>query len=90
VGATEAKQDIYEQPEWSTYSSMMEDRLPATVTKLDRGKYEVTPSSALPVGEYGIVLRPLNKSMKFNGKDVMNGSGAGMVFSSVWSFSIQP
>ena len=90
VGATEAKQDIYEQPEWSTYSSMMEDRLPATVTKLDRGKYEVTPTSALPVGEYGIVLRPLNKSMKFNGKDVMNGSGAGMVFSSVWSFSIQP
>jgi hypothetical protein len=90
VGATEAKQDVYEQPEWSTYSSMMEDRLPATVTKLDRGKYEVTPTAALPVGEYGIVLRPLNKGMKFNGKDVMNGSGSGMVFSSVWSFSIQP
>ena len=89
VGATEAKQDAYEQPEWSTYSSMMEDRVPATVNKLDRGKYELTPSAALPVGEYGIVLRPLNKSMKFNGKDVMNGSGSGMVFSSVWSFSIQ-
>jgi len=90
VGATEAKQDVYEQPEWSTYSSMMEDRVPATVNKLDRGKYELTPSAALPVGEYGIVLRPLNKTMKFNGKDVMNGSGSGIVFSSVWSFSIQP
>jgi hypothetical protein len=90
VGATEAKQDVYEQPEWSTYSSMMEDRVPATVNKLDRGKYELTPTAALPVGEYGIVLRPLNKAMKFNGRDVMNGSGSGMVFSSVWSFSIQP
>jgi hypothetical protein len=90
VGATEAKQDVYEQPEWSTYSSMMEDKVPATVTKLDRGKYSLTPTAPLPVGEYGVVLRPLNKAMKFNGKDVMNGSGAGMVFSSVWSFSIQP
>ncbi len=43
----------------------------------------------LGTGEYGIVLRPISKTMKFSGADVARNQGNGKVLNSVWSFEVK-
>jgi hypothetical protein len=53
------------------------------VKKISSGVYEVSASQPLEAGEYGIVLRPISKAMKFSGADVARNQGNGKVFNSV-------
>jgi hypothetical protein len=89
VGANEAKQDTAQGMNWEVYSSFVEQRVPAQVQKSESGKAHVSPSAALAAGEYGIVLRPVNKSKKFSGSDISQNQGEGVLFNSVWSFSVK-
>jgi hypothetical protein len=91
VGATQAKQDVLESStmDWEIYSSFIEERVGAQATKLSSGEYKLQAAAALPAGEYGVVLRPLNKSKKFSGSSVAQNSGEGLLFNSVWAFAVK-
>ena len=91
VGATQAKQDVLESStmDWEIYSSFMEERVGAQATKVSSGEYKLQAAAALPAGEYGVVLRPLNKSKKFSGSSVAQNSGEGLLFNSVWAFAVK-
>ncbi|HZR33075.1 MAG TPA: hypothetical protein VFA76_14615 [Terriglobales bacterium] len=89
VGATEAKQDIAQGTDWQLYSSFVEQRMPTQNKKTAPGQAQISPSSALAPGEYGIVLRPVNKSKKFAGSDIAQNQGEGVLFNSVWSFAVK-
>ncbi len=91
VGATHASADVVEstQPEWQAYSSFVEDRVPVQNKKVGPGHMQVTVSSPLPLGEFGVVLRPIDKKKRFSGSDVSNNSGDGLIFNSVWSFAVK-
>src|SRR5205807_8939742 len=78
VGATQAKQDAFEASEWEMYSSFMEDRVAVQPKNLGPGHYSLEPSATLPAGEYGVVLRPVNKTEKFSGSSVAQNSGEGV------------
>jgi len=58
------------------------------VTKVATGRYLLQPSDGLLPGEYGIVLRPVNKEKKFSGSNVSQNLGEGLVFNCVWSFEV--
>ena len=90
VGATEAKQDVFESQtmDWQVYSSFVEDRVSAQAKKSGVGQYELNPNAPLASGEYGVALRPLNKDKKFSSSSVQQNSGDGMLFNSVWAFSV--
>jgi len=90
VGATEAKQDVFESQasDWQVYSSFVEDRVAAQAKKVAAGQYQLSPNAALAAGEYGVALRPLNKGKKFSAASVQQNSGDGMLFNSVWAFSV--
>jgi hypothetical protein len=91
VGATQAKEDAMEASatDWGIYSSFVEDRVAAQVQKVSAGNYQLQASAALPAGEYGIVLRPVNKEKKFSGSSIGQNVGDGLIFNSVWAFEIQ-
>jgi hypothetical protein len=46
-------------------------------------------SGGLAPGEYGVVLRPVNKAKKFSGNNVAQNLGDGLVFNCVWSLEVQ-
>jgi hypothetical protein len=91
VGATQAKQDVLESStmDWEIYSSFIEERVGAQATKVSSGEYKLQTAAALPAGEYGVVLRPLNKAKKFSGSSVAQNSGEGLMFNSVWAFAVK-
>lgn len=90
VGATEVKQDAVQSPaaEYPMYSSFVEEPGPSQFTKVAAGDYQLQASSALTPGEYAVVLRPVSKDKKFTGNSIMQNTGDGLVFNSVWSFSV--
>jgi hypothetical protein len=91
VGATDAKSDtvLNVAPEWEVYSSFIEDRQPASVTKVASGHAQIFPAAALTPGEYAVVLRPVSKNKKFSGAEVAQGQGTGLLFNSAWSFTVK-
>jgi hypothetical protein len=91
VGATQAKQDVLDSSamDWQVYSSFVEERMAVQSQKSERGQYKLQSSSPLGAGEYGIALRPLNKDKKFSGSSVAQNSGDGLMFNSVWAFSVR-
>jgi hypothetical protein len=90
VGATQARQDVFESSamDWEVYSSFVEERVSAQPRRIAPGQYQLQPSAALQPGEYGVVLRPLNKSKKFSATGVSQDTGDGLAFNSVWGFSV--
>lgn len=92
VGATQGKEGASTDSavDWQVYTKFLEDRLKVKSEKLGPGKYKITPASPFLPGEYAVVLRPINKSMKFSGADISRGRGDGMLFNSVWSFQVTP
>lgn len=91
VGATQGKEDASSSPaaDWQIYNGFLEERVPLNAHKTGRGQYQISPSSPLLPGEYGVVLRPVLKSKKFSGGDVARNQGDGMMFDAVWSFQVQ-
>jgi hypothetical protein len=91
VGATAAKASEMQSSEanWDLYASFVEQRVPTQTTKVASGRYQLQASGGLAPGEYGVVLRPVNKTKKFSGSNVSQNVGDGLVFNCVWSFEIQ-
>jgi hypothetical protein len=91
VGATPVKGTEMQssRAEWDMYASFLEQRVPSQATKVASGRYQVQASGGLTPGEYGLVLRPVNKAKKFSGNNVAQNVGDGLVFNCVWSFEVQ-
>ena len=91
VGATQAKQDVFESSamDWEVYSSFVEERVSTQPKRIASGQYQLQLSAALQPGEYGVVLRPLNKSKKFSASSVSQNGRDGLAFNSVWAFGVQ-
>ncbi len=90
VGATKGKEDALRsyKADWELYSSFVEEKIPATLNQSASGRFELAPAAPLPPGEYALVLRPIAKNKKFSGTDLTNNQGEGMLFNSVWTFSV--
>lgn len=90
VGATQGKEDARSDnaADWEIYSAFVEDRVAVQLDKLSTGDYNVSPQTPLLPGEYAVVLRPIEKNMKFSGGDVARGQGAGLMFNTVWTFQV--
>jgi hypothetical protein len=91
VGATSANPAEMQSSEanWDMYASFVEQRVQAQATKIASGRYQLQASGGLAPGEYGLVLRPINKGKKFSGTNVAQNVGDGLVFNCVWSFEVQ-
>jgi hypothetical protein len=68
--------------------SFIEDRIPIRTNKLERGHVELEPQQPLDVGEYAIVMRPVNSTYKISFKDIVARAGEGLLIGSVWDFSV--
>lgn len=91
VGATPVRGTEMQSSEanWDLYASFVEQRVPTQATKVASGRYQLQASGGLAPGEYGVVLRPVNKAKKFSGNNVAQNVGDGLVFNCVWSFEVQ-
>jgi len=90
VGAKKADPDAYKLNKWDTYTDFVEERIPIRSEKLGRGRFLITLERALEGGEYGVVLRPIQRSKIFSGEDIANRKNSGVLFDTVWSFSLAP
>lgn len=90
VGAKKADPDAYKSNKWDTYSDFVEERIPMRSEKLGRGRFLITLERALEGGEYGVVLRPIMRSKIFSGDDIANRKNSGVLFDTVWTFSLAP
>lgn len=90
VGATQGKEDMGASAaaDWEVYSHFLEERVAVQTKKLAPGKYQIAPASELEPGEYAVVLRPISKSKKFSGGDVMRAQGDGLLFDAAWTFQV--
>lgn len=91
IGASQGKENAYSSSsvDWQAFSNFMQDPAPTQVKKIASGIYEISASQPLEAGEYGIVLRPISKTMKFSGADVARNQGNGKVINSVWTFEVR-
>jgi hypothetical protein len=91
VGASQGKENAFSSSavDWQAFSNFLQDQAPAQVKKISPGVFEISASMPLEAGEYGIVLRPVSKTMKFSGADIARNQGNGKVFNSVWSFEVK-
>ncbi|MGH9384798.1 MAG: hypothetical protein ACRD2N_10980 [Vicinamibacterales bacterium] len=91
VGATEGKTGATTGTvvDWPVYSAFVEDRVAAETSQPAAGTWRLAATTALLPGEYGIVLRPVKKDHRFAGAQVARNQGEGLVFNSVWSFSLK-
>jgi hypothetical protein len=91
VGASQGKEDAYSSSsvDWQAFSNFVQDPAPTQVKKISPGIFEISASIPLEAGEYGIVLRPISKTMKFAGADVARNQGNGKVFNSAWTFEVK-
>jgi len=91
VGASQGKADTMQDSSanWEVYSSYVEEKVPVRASKLGSGHVQISPASPLAAGQYGVVLRPRNKSKRFAGTDVANNQGEGLIFNSVFSFAVK-
>jgi hypothetical protein len=91
VGATSTNPSEFQnsQADWNLYSSFVEQRIPAQATKVGAGRYTLQTGAGLGAGEYGVVLRPVNKDKKFAWSSIGQNQGDGLIFNCVWSFEVQ-
>jgi hypothetical protein len=91
VGASQGKENAFSSSavDWQAFSNFLQDQAPTQIKKVSPGVFEVAAQAPLEAGEYGIVLRPLSKTMKFSGADIARNQSNGKVFNSVWTFEIK-
>jgi hypothetical protein len=91
VGATSTTPSQFQnaQADWNLYSSFVEQRIPLQATKVSAGRYTLQTGAGLTAGEYGVVLRPVNRDKKFAGSSIGQNQGDGLIFNCVWSFEVQ-
>ena len=90
VGAKTADPEAYKSNNWDTYTDFLEERIPMRSDKRGRGRFLLTLERNLDGGEYGVVLRPIARSKIFAGDDIANRRNSGVLFDTVWSFSVAP
>jgi hypothetical protein len=90
IGATQGKEDARSSvaADWKMYSHFVEEPVATRPEKLGAGRYKIAPASELLPGEYGLVLRPISKTKKFSGGDVVRAQGDGLMFDAVWTFQV--
>jgi hypothetical protein len=91
VGASQGKENEFSSSavDWQGFSNFLQDQVPTQIKKVSPGLFEISAQAPLEAGEYGIVLRPLSKTMKFSGADIARNQGNGKVFNSVWTFDVK-
>lgn len=89
IGATEGKtaSATAMKPDWELYQNFVEEVVARDSRKTGAGKWEITAS--LPPGSYAVVLRPVSKSKKYSGREIVNNLRDGLVFNSTWAFDVQ-
>jgi hypothetical protein len=90
VGAKKDDPEAYRKKEWSIYSEFIEERISIHSNRRGRGHFMISMERALEGGEYGVVLRPTSRSKVFSGDDIANRKNSGVLFDTVWSFSVTP
>jgi hypothetical protein len=91
VAASQGKENAVSTSavDWQAFSNFVQDQAKGQVKKIAPGVFEISAAMPLEAGEYGIVLRPLSKTMKFSGADVARNQGNGKVLNSVWTFAVK-
>jgi hypothetical protein len=91
VGASQGKENEFSSSavDWQGFSNFLQDQAPTRIKKVSPGLFEISAQAPLEAGEYGIVLRPLSKTMKFSGADIARNQGNGKIFNSVWTFDVK-
>lgn len=89
VGAAKTK---LSEAEGVPTGPVIEESVAAKLTQLERGRYRVSLHSAVPPGEYALVLRPVPKKGRRRNEpetlgDLMGETG-GDIFYMTWDFSI--
>jgi hypothetical protein len=88
IGAQKAKAKQFQSNDPSELN-FIEERIPISVTKLERGRVVVTPQQQpLAPGEYGLVLRPASRARKVSLKGIASRQGEGLLLGLVWDFSV--
>jgi hypothetical protein len=73
---------------------IIEETVVTQSTRLDRGRYRVTPRGALAPGEYALVLRPIEEPARRRGRDTeaslgeLLGGSTSQILYLTWEFSI--
>jgi hypothetical protein len=73
---------------------IIEETVVTQSTRLDRGRYRVTPQRALAPGEYALVLRPIEEPARRRGRDTeaslgeLLGGSTSQILYLTWEFSI--
>ena len=73
---------------------IIEETVATQSTRLDRGRYRVTPEGALTPGEYALVLRPIEEPARRRGRDSeaslgeLLGGSTSQILYLTWEFSI--
>jgi hypothetical protein len=90
VGAKKDDPEAYKKKEWSAYSEFIEERIPIRSNRIGRGHFALSLERLMEGGEYGVVLRPTSRSKVFSGDDIASRKNSGVLFDTVWSFSVAP
>lgn len=92
LGVTQMKEtpSTGQSPAWPSYSSFLEEPVPAKTVKLLAGQVLITPEESLEAGQYAVVLRPRFKDKRFSGEAITKSQGEGALFNAAWSFAIGP
>jgi hypothetical protein len=87
VGAQKAKAKQFQSNDPSELN-FIEERIPVSITKLERGRVALTPQQPLASGEYALVLRPSSRTHKVALKGIAAHQGDGLLLGLVWDFSV--
>lgn len=70
------------------YTDYEEDRVPIKTIKIERGRFQIEPETALPAGEYAVVLRPVAQNRTFSMND-QNDKAAFALTQLIWDFTVK-
>jgi hypothetical protein len=90
VALVRARADQPRQTEaaWNVSKDLRQDTVKAKVEIIEPGAARIQPSADLPPGEYAIAVR-FSGNRRLAGSSVLSTSGAGRIFSAVWTFAIK-
>jgi hypothetical protein len=89
VGASEGSPEALTEGDWEVFDDFSEEEVKVSVTKGEQGQMTVEPRKVLEPGEYAVVLRPTSSRKKFSGPDISDSANDGLMFNSVWGFTVK-
>lgn len=88
IGAQKTKRNNFHRADRVDFI-FLEDSVPAQLTRIGRGLFDVRPNSSLPAGEYAVVIRPISGKYKISPQSIMQHAGEGVLIGMAWDFSVQ-